>query len=105
MRCSSGWRAAGRVTDVSAPAGSGKTLLLRSWIDESGLADRVAWVTVQREERDAQRFWLSVVDALRDTAAGSALVRPLTAAPDLDAGEIVERLLRIWARWRTGSGW
>jgi LuxR family transcriptional regulator, maltose regulon positive regulatory protein len=89
------WRLgqAARVTTVSAPAGSGKTLLLRSWIAETGLAGRAAWVTVRREERDGQRFWLSVLDALRGTAAGSALVRPLTAAPDLDTGDIVEGLL------------
>jgi LuxR family transcriptional regulator, maltose regulon positive regulatory protein len=60
---------AGRVTEVTAPAGSGKTLLLRSWIGESGLAERAAWVPVQGEERDPQRFWLSVLGALRDTAA------------------------------------
>jgi LuxR family transcriptional regulator, maltose regulon positive regulatory protein len=29
---------AGRVTEVSAPAGSGKTLLLASWIAEADLA-------------------------------------------------------------------
>jgi LuxR family transcriptional regulator, maltose regulon positive regulatory protein len=87
-------RGAARVTEVSAPAGSGKTQLLRSWIDQAGLADRVAWVTVQREERDAQRFWLSVLDALRGTTAGSSLVREVTAAPGLDTGEIVERLLQ-----------
>jgi hypothetical protein len=33
-----------RVTVVSAPPGSGKTVLLRSWIRESGLAERAAWV-------------------------------------------------------------
>ena len=49
-----------------------------------GLAERVAWVEVQGHERDPQRFWLSVAGALRDTAAGSTLVRPLTAAPGLD---------------------
>jgi LuxR family transcriptional regulator, maltose regulon positive regulatory protein len=81
------------VAQVSAPAGSGKTLLLRSWIDETGLADRVAWVSVAPEERDTQRFWLSVLDGLRDTAAGSTLVRAVSAAPGLDTGEIVERLL------------
>jgi LuxR family transcriptional regulator, maltose regulon positive regulatory protein len=87
-------REAARVTEVSAPAGSGKTLLLRSWIGRAGLADRVAWVTVQHEEHDAQRFWLSVLDALRGTTAGSSLVRELTAAPGLDTGDIVERLLQ-----------
>ena len=84
---------AGRVTQVSAPAGSGKTFLLRSWIGAAGLEQCTAWVSVSREERDPQRFWVSVLDALRQTAAGSTLVRPLTAAPDLDGWAIVERLL------------
>src|SRR5215471_14511739 len=69
---------ASRVAVVSAPPGSGKTLLLRSWIAEVGLAERAGWVPVQSEERDPQRFWISVADALRGTAVGSALVRPLT---------------------------
>ena len=81
-----------RVVQVSAPAGSGKTVLLRSWIAESGLAKRAAWVSVPGE-CDAQRFWLSVVGALRDTAVGSGLVRALTAAPDLDGWTVVDRLL------------
>jgi LuxR family maltose regulon positive regulatory protein len=84
---------AARVTVVSAPPGSGKTVLLRSWIGEAGLAEHAAWVPVGRDERDPQRWWLSVLDALRQTAPGSALVRPLTAAPDLDGWAIVERLL------------
>src|SRR6516162_7872954 len=73
-----------RVSVVSAPPGSGKTVLLRSWISQAGLADCAAWVPAGRGERDPQRFWLSVLAALRQTAAGSALVRELTAAPDLD---------------------
>jgi LuxR family transcriptional regulator, maltose regulon positive regulatory protein len=93
-----------RVTVLSAAAGSGKTFLLRSWIAEAGLADRTAWVSVHGEDRDPQRFFLSLADALRATAAGSALVRPLTATPDLDGWAIVEGLLhdlhalrdRVW---------
>jgi LuxR family maltose regulon positive regulatory protein len=85
--------ASARVTVVSAPPGSGKTVLLRSWIGQEGLAARAAWVPVGRDEQDPQRFWLSVLGALRRTSAGSALVRELTAAPDLDGWAIVERLL------------
>ena len=89
---------------LSAPAGSGKTVLLRSWIAHAGLAERAAWVSVHGEDRDPQRFFLSLADALRETAAGSALVRPLTATPDLDGWAIVEGLLhdlhalrdRVW---------
>src|ERR1700758_2744976 len=95
---------AGRITEVSAPAGGGKTFLLRCWIDQAGLAERAAWVPVQGEQRDPQRFWISVLDALRDTVPGSALVRPGTAAPGLRGRAVVERLLadlgsledRIW---------
>ncbi len=79
---------------MSAPAGSGKTVLLRSWIGEAGLEGSAAWVPVGREERDPQRFWLSVLGALRQTTAGSGLVRELTAAPDLDGWAVVERLLK-----------
>jgi LuxR family maltose regulon positive regulatory protein len=95
---------AARVTVVVAPPGSGKTVLVRSWIDNAGLADGVAWVSSGRDERDPQRFWLSVVGELRQTGPGSALVQPLTAAPDLDGWAVIERLLtdlvpladRIW---------
>jgi LuxR family maltose regulon positive regulatory protein len=90
-----------RVTVVSAPAGSGKTVLLRSWIGQAGSA---AWVPAGRGERDPQRFWLAVLAALRQTAPGSALVRAVTAAPGLDGWAITERLLadlvplddRVW---------
>jgi LuxR family transcriptional regulator, maltose regulon positive regulatory protein len=93
-----------RVVVVSAPAGSGKTVLLRSWLGQAGLAGRAAWVPAGRGERDPQRFWLAVTGALRQTAPGSVLVRPLTAAPDLDGWAIAERLLtdlaplddRVW---------
>jgi LuxR family maltose regulon positive regulatory protein len=78
--------------------------LLRSWIAGSGLAACAAWVSVPAEERDPQRLWISVANALRSTAAGAEQVRGLTAAPDLDGWMAVERLLedlasledRIW---------
>src|SRR3984885_1535342 len=87
-------RASARVTVVSAPPGSGKSVLLRSWIGEAGLKDSTGWVSVGPDDRDPQRFWLSVLGALRQTSAGSRLVRELTAAPDLDGWALVERLLK-----------
>ncbi len=95
MRCALFGRLAQaeRVVQISAPAGSGKTLLLRSWIAEPGPARNTAWVPVDREMRHPRRFWIAVADALRGTAAGSALVRPLTPSPDLDGWTVVERLL------------
>jgi len=84
---------AARVTVVSAPAGSGKTVLLRSWIAEAGLAGRAAWVAAGRGERDPQRFWLSVFEALRRTGPGAGLVRAVSPAPDLDGWVLAEGLL------------
>jgi LuxR family maltose regulon positive regulatory protein len=97
-------RAAPRVVLVSAPAGSGKTFLLRSWISAEGLGDRAAWVSVGRQEQDPQAFWLSVLDSLRRTRAGSERVRELTPALGLDGATAVRRLLedlgsldeRVW---------
>jgi LuxR family maltose regulon positive regulatory protein len=67
---------------------------MQSWIAEAGLAARTAWIPVDSEQRDPQAFWISVTAALWGTAAGSALVRPLTAAPSLDGWALVERLLK-----------
>ena len=40
-----------RVTVISAPAGSGKTSLLRAWADRSADTRRVAFVSVERDEQ------------------------------------------------------
>src|ERR1700679_4124871 len=59
--------AAGKVTVISAPAGSGKTSLLRAWADRPGQPDHLAVVQVQRGQHDAQFFWLALLAAVRDT--------------------------------------
>jgi LuxR family transcriptional regulator, maltose regulon positive regulatory protein len=83
-----------RVTVVAAPAGSGKTWLMHSWIAQAKLGEAVAWVSVERVEQDPTRFWISVVDALRETRAGSAVVQELEPAPSLEGEAIVKRLAR-----------
>src|ERR1700745_1886213 len=55
-------------------AGRGEPGLLRSWIGTAGRGGSAAWVSVGHDERDPQRFWLSVLGALRQTAPGSMLV-------------------------------
>ncbi|HEX5825482.1 MAG TPA: AAA family ATPase, partial [Candidatus Limnocylindrales bacterium] len=81
------------VTLISAPAGSGKTVLLRSWIAAAGLASRTAWVTVDRAEHDPQRFWLEVVAALRAIPHADELVEPRTPTPEFDGQAFVDRLI------------
>jgi LuxR family transcriptional regulator, maltose regulon positive regulatory protein len=82
--------APGTVTLVCAPAGSGKTVCLRSWAAQTDAA--VAWVTVERGERDAQRFWLCVIDALAE-AAGDEVIERVSPAPSFAGAVAVERLL------------
>jgi hypothetical protein len=67
-----------RVTVVSGPPGSGKTVLLRSWIGQAGLAGRAAWVPVGRGEGDPQQFWLSVLGALRQTGLSASGSRSIS---------------------------
>ena len=52
-----------------------RRVLLRSWVEAAGLRDRVGWVSVERGERDAQRFWLSVIEALATAVAGGGAGR------------------------------
>ena len=65
-------------------------MLLRSWIQASGRPDRVGWVSVRRGERDAQRFWVSVIDAL---ATPVGVVQRVDPAPGFQGEAVVERLL------------
>ena len=57
-----------RVTVISAPPGSGKTSLLRAWADRSANLRRIAFVFVDRDQQDAQRFWSAVLEAIRNPA-------------------------------------
>src|SRR4051794_17718050 len=75
-----------RVTIISAPAGSGKTSLLRAWADRSTNSRRVAFVAVDRGELHAERFWSAVLDAIRGPVR---LIEPET----LDGDHLVERLV------------
>lgn len=81
------------VTLVAAPPGSGKTVLLRAWIDAERLRSRTAWVQVERHERDAQRFWLSVVERLRSVVGSEGLVQEFAPMPAFDGVGLVRRLV------------
>jgi LuxR family maltose regulon positive regulatory protein len=83
----------GQVILVCGPAGSGKTVLVRSWVESEGPADRVAWVSVDRDERDAQRFWLSVIDELAGAVGEDELLERVAATPAFEGQAVVERLL------------
>jgi LuxR family transcriptional regulator, maltose regulon positive regulatory protein len=57
------------VTLVAAPAGSGKTLLLTSWMSAASPPGKVAWLSLDRGDNDPVRFWAYVLAALGRSGA------------------------------------
>src|SRR3954466_7507033 len=55
---------AGQVVVVSAPAGSGKTLLLTDWVRATGGRPETAWVALDPDDNEPRRLWSAVVTAL-----------------------------------------
>jgi LuxR family maltose regulon positive regulatory protein len=82
-----------KVTVISAPAGSGKTSLLRAWADRPPQTHRVAFVTVRRDQRDEQLFWLALLRAVRETVGERDTDEPLIATPAFNAETMVDRVL------------
>jgi LuxR family maltose regulon positive regulatory protein len=78
------------LTVISAPPGSGKTSLLRAWAEHSGKLRRVAFVSVERDQRSDQRFWCAVLDAIRDPARSTASAAP---APVPDVDQMIDSVL------------
>ncbi len=79
------------LTVVVAPAGSGKSLLLAGWIEESAIA--TSWLSLDAGDSDGTRFWTGVVAALEVLAPrcgheAALMLRRHAALPD-----VVEQLL------------
>jgi LuxR family transcriptional regulator, maltose regulon positive regulatory protein len=85
--------AARKVTIISAPAGSGKTSLLRAWADRPGQLHRLAVVQVQRDQQDDQQFWLALNSAIRQAFGTTCNSEPPAATPDFNAPAMVDRML------------
>jgi LuxR family maltose regulon positive regulatory protein len=84
---------AAKVTLISAPAGSGKTSLLRAWADGPGQRYRLAVVPVRRDQQDSQQFWLAVLNALRQAQGTAGDGEQLAATPDFNEADVGERVL------------
>jgi LuxR family maltose regulon positive regulatory protein len=87
-----------RVTVISAPPGSGKTSLLRAWADRPSVLGRVAFVSVERDQRNAQRFWSAVLDALRSPARMTDPETQPGPAVSLEDDQLVDTVLAEVAR-------
>jgi LuxR family transcriptional regulator, maltose regulon positive regulatory protein len=85
--------AAKKVTIISAPAGSGKTSLLRAWADRQDQPRRLAVVQVRRDQLDAQDFWLGLLDAVRRVCGSASGTEPPATTPEFNASAMVGRVL------------
>src|SRR6478736_3463243 len=81
-----------KVTLISAPAGSGKTSLLRAWADGPGQPYRLAVVQVQRDQQDSQQFWLAVLGAIRKANGSPGGGGRPAATPEFNQEAIVDRV-------------
>ena len=88
-----------KVTIISAPAGSGKTSLLRAWADRPDQEHCIASVPVRNNEQDAQLFWLALLNAVLQ-ASGTIQYEPPAATPDFDGQAMVDRVLLDLAEHR-----
>ena len=85
--------AAKKVTIISAPAGSGKTSLLRAWADRPGQQHRLAVIQVQRDQQDAQQFWLALLRAVRHASGATSSTEPPAATLEFNGRAMVDRVL------------
>jgi LuxR family maltose regulon positive regulatory protein len=91
-----------KVTIISAPAGSGKTSLLRAWAGRPGQPRQLAVLQVQRDQHDAHQFWLALLDAIRHASATTSRTEPPAATPDFNAPAMAGRVLSELADARGG---
>jgi LuxR family transcriptional regulator, maltose regulon positive regulatory protein len=94
--------AAGKVTILSAPAGSGKTSLLRAWANRPGQPHGLAVLQVQRDQHDAQQFWLALLDAVRQATGADSGAEPSAGTPDFNGPAMAGRVLSELADTRDG---
>jgi LuxR family maltose regulon positive regulatory protein len=87
----------GKLTVVVAPAGWGKTTLLRDWRRRPHTS-ATAWFSVDAADNDAVRFWSYAIAALQSVAPGcgaralSSLVAQGSGAPDTFLPDLVDAI-------------
>ena len=61
---------AGRLTLVCAPAGFGKTTVVRQWLAHRAAADRIAWLALDEADADPARFFAYLIAAAQTVEPG-----------------------------------
>jgi LuxR family maltose regulon positive regulatory protein len=83
-----------QVTIISAPAGTGKTSLLRAWADQQGQDGRIAFMTVRPGQHDMQLFWLTMLGAIRAAAGiGEGGAQLPSVTPSSSGSALADKVL------------
>ncbi len=69
-----------QLTLLSAPAGYGKTTLVREWLENKNM--HCAWVSIDEADNDVTRFWMYIITALQadDGAIGKGALALLQSS-------------------------
>jgi LuxR family maltose regulon positive regulatory protein len=73
---------------VSAPAGTGKTVLVSTWASRARLQGPVAWVTLEANDESPARFWSSFTQGLGRGGVDLHLPPARAGSEDIDAGYV-----------------
>ena len=86
--------ASAKLVVVAAPAGWGKTSLLRDWCS-AGEAICAVWLSVDQDDNDPVRFWAHVISAIATVCpgVGEAALQVLTAPGPKDAEGVLTPLI------------
>ena len=88
----------GPLTLISAPAGSGKTVLASSWVRAGAMPGPVGWISLDEEDDLPGVFWTYVLTALQRAGADLAGVRLPTDAEQIDHSLVVRLSARLSER-------
>src|SRR5258707_8626884 len=93
-----------KLTTISAPAGFGKTTLLLQWVQHlQQTGHRVAWLALDTDDNELQRFLCYLIAALQaiDPAIGQAALTLLRSSPVLPSEAVLASLINDLEQSRT----
>ncbi len=90
-----GYKTGRRVTLVSAPAGFGKTTIIREWITAAELGKPFGWLSLDDGDNDPLRFMIYLVSAIQKVNAkiGKTILASLNSSQIPPLLELVETLI------------
>ena len=78
----------GKLTLISAPAGSGKTTLVSQWL--ASRSEPAAWLSLEPSDNDLVRFWRYIVKACQSLNPDvDRHILPLLERPERDLAEVI----------------